>query len=1309
MRHTSALRVLLVGLMCVAGLSMALAADMPTKVPQSQVSASAATAMKPEKTEAYRAYAKAHANYYTPTTPSSNDAVATCYPLAANYETGSCISSSKTQTSLILGNGYDSDRGWAVFDISSIPSGSTISNVELHAYCYAMYWPYYSWTQVMTVDPRTAPASDVYTDIDYNNGYYLYITSDPVVNAYNTYTLGAQACTDLAAKTADGWYAVGLHEVDGGTTFYARFQGWAEANPPYIVVTYTAPSGADVGVDAIVHPSDGDLWLASGVPVTAIVHNFSTGAQTFDVTATDGTWSSTVTVTGLAAGATQLVDFGTWTGTEGWVDLSVTTLLGGDLNPANDQLVKSSWVAPVSDESIIYDDGTMTNAWYFYAYDARIAKSFAPIEYPSVVDHVEMYLLGPHSLYWVWPDATMDSALLSFYVDADEDGLPDEPAIFTKTVTADTAGPNDWYYVNLPVGAIQVQSGKWWVAFSNLAGGGEEGCGMDAASNFVAEDWWKLNGVWTNSDYYTGDDMFRSYYTPQVYATDLAVQSIVSPVGMGFPGIYTPSIIVKNKGTTPTVATPGGAAFDIPSLSYAELADVPALAPDEEVTLTFADVDLSGGGAYPLTATVTYTGDENPANNVKNGTAMIVDYFEDFDVTDGGYTNSGTGTTWQWGAPVALTSYSDPNCWGTNLSSGMYGSNANCYLNAVDFVVTQDNPYFLFYGWCNSEGYWDGWNLQYRIDGGAWTIATTDRAYDGVPYGVPGENCWWGVWDWTQITAQIPATAGSNVQIRWHFGSDGSVQYVGAYVDDVAAIGMRGPVKDVAVTQILNPPTTVTPLSTHPVQVTVQNLGDLPVAFNVYAYIAGSLGDNSSHMVAVPALAPGATADVDLAPQWFAVGGTYTMRCSAVLAGDQDLTNNLQTRTIQAGGTPPPPGGGWSFVENVPGATLIKYGAWLANDGEKTYVAKGNKSFEVYVYDADSFAPIAPLPAGTKPPKKGAKGIAAGVSMLYHVRGSNTQDFFSFDGTAWVAETPVPLGPTNKKVKGGDDMVYVDMVDSGFVYLLKGYKNEFWKYNTLQKTWVQLPNAPAEKWKEGSWLVYNDGFIYAHQAKEHGFYKFDVATDMWSPTPLVGMPIPSGLTGKNKKSKDGGSAALLDGVIYALKGGNTQEFWSYTIGDTVTPGTWTELDTIPAVAPGTTKKKKVKVGGDIALHGDVLYAIKANKTNDFWMYSFATPMYTERSNRDGAMAGVTPTVHSLAISPNPLSTGYATVRYSVPKAGAVSLNVFDVTGRTVVTRTLSASRTGAVSLDLRSLSAGVYLVKLSGDGFSTSQKLVVER
>ena len=80
---------------------------------------------------------------------------------------------------------------------------------------------------------------------------------------------------------------------------------------------------------------------------------------------------------------------------------------------------------------------------------------------------------------------------------------------------------------------------------------------------------------------------------------------------------------------------------------------------------------------------------------------------------------------------------------------------------------------------------------------------------------------------------------------------------------------------------------------------------------------------------------------------------------------------------------------------------------------------------------------------------------------------------------------------------------------------------------------------------------------------------------------------------------------------------------------------------------------------------------------------------------------------SLSVVPNPLAT-CATVRYNLPKAGLATLNVFDVTGRNVLTQTLTAGRNGTASLDLRELEAGVYLVKVATEGFSSTQKLVVQ-
>ena len=192
---------------------------------------------------------------------------------------------------------------------------------------------------------------------------------------------------------------------------------------------------------------------------------------------------------------------------------------------------------------------------------------------------------------------------------------------------------------------------------------------------------------------------------------------------------------------------------------------------------------------------------------------------------------------------------------------------------------------------------------------------------------------------------------------------------------------------------------------------------------------------------------------------------------------------------------------------------------------------------------------------------------------------------------------------------------------------------------------------------------------------------------------------------RKKKSKDGSEAAYYEGMLYSLKGGNTQQFWQYHVDR----DSWVEIDTMPTY--GTTgRKRRVKYGADL-LHwgGGAFFALKGNKTLECWRYML--PMaYGPRPERSGVMGGRTGQIPvGLTCAPNPLAGGYATVRYSLPMAGPAQVRVFDVTGRTVLRRSLVATRTGAVSLDVRSLSAGTYLVRLETDGWSGTQKLVVQR
>jgi hypothetical protein len=89
-----------------------------------------------------------------------------------------------------------------------------------------------------------------------------------------------------------------------------------------------------------------------------------------------------------------------------------------------------------------------------------------------------------------------------------------------------------------------------------------------------------------------------------------------------------------------------------------------------------------------------------------------------------------------------------------------------------------------------------------------------------------------------------------------------------------------------------------------------------------------------------------------------------------------------------------------------------------------------------------------------------------------------------------------------------------------------------------------------------------------------------------------------------------------------------------------------------------------------------------------------------------------PAAPRLVISnyPNP-GTGWVMLRWQVPTAGPVSVNLYDASGRSL--RTLYAAndraRTGELRVDTRTLAAGIYLVRLETAAGSATRKLVVGR
>jgi hypothetical protein len=522
-------------------------------------------------------------------------------------------------------------------------------------------------------------------------------------------------------------------------------------------------------------------------------------------------------------------------------------------------------------------------------------------------------------------------------------------------------------------------------------------------------------------------------------------------------------------------------------------------------------------------------------------------------------------------------------------------------------------------------------------------------------------------------------------------------------------------VRDAGAVRITSPVGAILPGTIIP-SADVHNWGNTREACKVFFRINSSPAYLDS--VVLPAGLPYADTNFNFM-SWNAVDGSYTARCSTALPGDQQAANNV----VSQGFTVSSPGGGWTPKTPMPaGAKMVKDGGWLACDAGSDagtgliYASRGNKQPDFFSYSpvSDGWTPLSPWLPGTeaKLPGKGSAGCADGNGTIYATKGNNKSGFYKYDAAAntWTQLKDVPLGPSNKKVKGGTGIAWAYQGGIGYAYLLKGYKNEFYKYVPGGDSWVMLTPAPVggnQKWDKGSWLT-SDGAhtLYAAKAKYQEFYSYNTETDSWS-GPLVGMPA-AGSAG-SKKQKDGSCGVSLPGGrdVYSLKGGNTQEFWQCTF--TTDGNSWAEKETIPKGS----LKKKVKAGAGIVAVGTNLYATKGNKCNELWTYLPGAFAAMPQPGREGVVSSsfLVPR-SSFIVSPNPLASGFATVSFTRQldhsTAGPLSLSVYDASGR-LVRQSAIYNQQSAMVLDLRSMPAGVYLLKVTAAGFSATRKLVVQR
>jgi hypothetical protein len=495
---------------------------------------------------------------------------------------------------------------------------------------------------------------------------------------------------------------------------------------------------------------------------------------------------------------------------------------------------------------------------------------------------------------------------------------------------------------------------------------------------------------------------------------------------------------------------------------------------------------------------------------------------------------------------------------------------------------------------------------------------------------------------------------------------------------------------------------------------TLYNYGDYDEHYDVEMKIGNTydewaqVGAHPSHTalcVTFPLWTPGST-------------GNLVVACSTMLESDADLGNDQKTGTVQVSQTAT-----FHWVQKAdvplgPKNKRVKDGGCLTYNEESgngyVYELKGNGRYEFYKYDilSNTWAAADSIPAigilGKKKAVKKGASLAAGAGNVYAFKGNNSLEFWGYtppvtDDYPWWQLPDVPAGA--KTLKDGSDRAEAVFTGGNpYVYFLKASgTQEFYRYDITNNVWEAKANAPLgvsnKPWKAGSCIA-SDGAttIWALKGTYNEFYAYDVGTDVWAtktPLPLVGSSL------KKKKVKDGAGIDYLGGYVYALKGGNTREFWIY---DPATDA-WTQSEDMP-VGGG----KSVKGGGALEAAPDALYALKGNNTSEFYAYTpsafYAFPRGNPNEMSSAVRIASRPT---LMIAPNPF-TQTTQINYSLPKAGNVSLKLYDVTGSVVTILTKGALEAGNYTkqLDAAHLARGIYVLRLETEATTLTRKLIVE-
>ncbi|MFH0888085.1 MAG: hypothetical protein V1871_02615 [Planctomycetota bacterium] len=305
-----------------------------------------------------------------------------------------------------------------------------------------------------------------------------------------------------------------------------------------------------------------------------------------------------------------------------------------------------------------------------------------------------------------------------------------------------------------------------------------------------------------------------------------------------------------------------------------------------------------------------------------------------------------------------------------------------------------------------------------------------------------------------------------------------------------------------------------------------------------------------------------------------------------------NTTTTIGSSDVVLASTPVTPP--WNTLSYTP--ANIGLGGGLVIAGSNIYVLGGNGTTNFWLFSSTGWYALAPISAT-------ALVYPGTGDYIYALQGGATANFYRYAITTsggQTANTWISLAATPAAASSGCALV---STGGNFIYALGGWSSTtFWRYAIaisttpaqITNTWVSLAATPATvDW--GGALVYPGGdLIYALRGNNtNNFWSYSISGNSWNSTTLATTPATVGP----------GGALTYPGIgnfIYAFGGNISTTFWSYAITGTTSGqlvNTWIARTVTPASVGG---------GGALASSGPYIFALGGNNTTNFWYYTIAS-------------------------------------------------------------------------------------------------------